>query len=60
MMATASGACSGTTFAAARSARTGASLTSALSPILGIEACPARPEALTVNRKTPFSPVHTP
>ena len=39
---------------------TGASFTSALSPMRGIDAWPARPRAVTEKRNTPFSPVHTP
>ena len=38
----------------------GASLVSALSPIRGIDACPASPWVVSVKRKTPFSATQTP
>ena len=38
----------------------GASLSSALSPILGIEAWPATPSVRRMKRKTPFSATQTP
>jgi hypothetical protein len=51
---------SGEGWRAASRSSTGPSFSNALSPIRGSDACPAAPRAVTLKRKIPFSPQHTP
>ena len=60
MNASGSGECSGATRPPASASSAGASFASALSPMRGIDAWPARPRAVSVKRKTPFSATQTP
>jgi hypothetical protein len=57
--ATGSGLSSSDGWRSPMACRRGAIFGSALSPIRGIEAWPARPSVVNVKRKTPFSAVHT-